>query len=71
MIPGILGIALLTDRVAATLRSPDWQSLLTLFVVAALVLTAGYLLSRQLLRLAKNKTGDADKKPARQNNSEA
>ena len=71
MVPGILGIALLTDRVAATLRSPDWQSSLTLLVVAALVLTAGYLLSRQLLRLAKNKTGDADEKPARQNNSEA
>ncbi len=70
MIPGILGIALLTDRVEATLRSPDWQSLLTLLLVAALVLTAGYLLSRQLLRLAKNKTGDVDKRPARQNNSE-
>ena len=70
MIPGILAIALLTDRVAATLRSPDWQTLLTLLVVATLVLTAGYLLSRQLLSLAKNKTGSSEEKQASQHNSE-
>jgi uncharacterized membrane protein YdjX (TVP38/TMEM64 family) len=54
MTPGILGVIALTDRVQATLRTPDWQTLLTLLVVAAVVFTAGYTLSRRLLELAKN-----------------
>ncbi len=54
MAPGILGIALVTDRVAATLRSPDWYTIMTLIVVAAVVLAAGYMLSRRLLKLARS-----------------
>lgn len=55
MMPGILGIALLTDRVQASLRTPDWENLLILVIVAAVVLTTGYLLSRKLLLLTKSK----------------
>ena len=61
MTPGILGITLLTDRVEATLRSPDWQTLLTLVIVAVLVFAAGYLLSKRLLTSAKNKAGSSIK----------
>lgn len=56
MTPGILGITLLTDRVQASLRSPDWQTLLTLLIVAAIVFVAGYLLSRKLLTLTKSQS---------------
>lgn len=52
MAPGILGITLVTERAAAVVRSPDWQTLLTLAAVAAVVIGVGYLLSRSLLRLA-------------------
>ncbi len=55
MTPGILGITLLTDRVQATLRSPDWTTLMTLLIAAAVVFAVGYLLSKKLLSLAKNK----------------
>ena len=60
MIPGLFGIALLTDRVEATIQSPDWQTLLTLIGVAAAVFTVGYLLSTRLLALAKNRGNDPD-----------
>ena len=53
MTPGILGVTLLTDRVEATLRTPDWQTLLTLVVVAAVVFAVGYLLSKGLLGQVK------------------
>lgn len=49
MTPGILGITLLTNRVEATLRSPDWKTIATLVVVALVVFSGGYLLSKRLL----------------------
>jgi len=61
MIPGILGITLLTDRVKATLRSPDWETLLTLVAVATVVFAVGYFISRHLLISANNK-GDSIEK---------
>lgn len=54
MTPGILGITLLTDRVSASLRSPDWQSLLSLVLVALVVFVAGYLLAKRLLNSARH-----------------
>ncbi len=54
MTPGILGITLLTDRVEATLRSPDWQTLLTLVIVAIIVFSFGYVLSKKLLNLTRS-----------------
>jgi len=61
--PGILGITLLTDRVEATMRSPDWQTMLTLVVAAVIVFTAGYFLSQKLLSLTGKKSSAADEKP--------
>jgi uncharacterized membrane protein YdjX (TVP38/TMEM64 family) len=60
MAPGILGITLVTDRAAATVRSPDWQTILTLVVVVAAVVAAGYLLSRRLLKLAGKSRKDLE-----------
>lgn len=54
LIPGILGVTLLTDRVGAMLKSPDWQSLLTLLLVGVAVFTIGYLLSKKLFSLSKD-----------------
>ena len=51
MAPGILGIVLLTDRVKAMFKTPDWTTLATLLLVAGLVFALGYLLSRRLLSL--------------------
>ena len=60
MAPGMLGITLVTDRTVAAIRSPDPETILTLILVAALVVAIGYLLSRRLLKLARNrvKTGE-------------
>ena len=71
MTPGILGVTLLTDRVEAPLRSPDWSTLLTLVMVAAMVFTAGYWLSRQLMKLAKNGNKTSAEKSPQQDNFEA
>lgn len=49
MTPGVLGVSLLTDRVEASMRSPDWQTLLTLIIVAILVFSVGYTLSKRLM----------------------
>ena len=62
MTPGIFGITLLTDRVQTTITSPDWQSLLSLIVVAVVFFAAAYLLSRRLLRLAGDKAADSTAK---------
>ncbi len=64
MIPGILGIALLTDRVQASLRTPDWENMVTLVIVAAVVFTTGYLLSRKLLIMTKSKSDTSTEKPS-------
>ncbi len=47
--PGVLGIVLLTDRVKATVQTPGWDTILTLVAVAAVVIVAGYFLSRALM----------------------
>ena len=60
MAPGMLGITLVTDRAVAAIRSPDVETILTLFLVAAVVITAGYLLSRRLLRLARSNGKNAE-----------
>ncbi len=52
MAPGILGITVVIDQAAKAIKSPDWQTVLTMVVVAALVIGAGYLLSRRLLAMA-------------------
>ena len=71
MTPGIVGVTLLTDRVEATLRSPDWSTLLTLVMVAAVVFTVGYWLSRQLMTLAKNGNKTSTEESVQQDNSGA
>lgn len=53
IIPGILGITLVADRVLATLRSPGLMTILALALVAAIVLTASYILSRYLESLSE------------------
>lgn len=55
MTPGILGVTLLTDRVKASLRSPDWQTVLSLVLVAAVVFAVGYLLAKRLLASARHR----------------
>jgi phosphatidylserine/phosphatidylglycerophosphate/cardiolipin synthase-like enzyme/uncharacterized membrane protein YdjX (TVP38/TMEM64 family) len=50
MTPGMVAIIALTDRVAATLRSPDLVSLGTLALVALVIIVVGTLLIRRLLR---------------------
>ena len=61
VIPGILGIALLTDRVKASVQTPGWDTLTTLALVGAGVITAGYFLSRVLMdRVGKAGEGDPD-----------
>lgn len=61
MTPGILGITLLTDRVVASLRSPDWQSVVSLVLVAAVVFVSGYLLTKRLLRLSNPDQAETEK----------
>jgi phosphatidylserine/phosphatidylglycerophosphate/cardiolipin synthase-like enzyme/membrane protein YqaA with SNARE-associated domain len=61
MAPGIFGVVLLTDRVKAMLESPDWTTLATLLLVAALVFACGYVLSRHLLRLDPEKSAAEDR----------
>lgn len=60
MIPGILGVTILTDRVDATLKSPDWQTILTLIVASIVVLTVGYILSKRLFSLASNSSDKSE-----------
>lgn len=62
MAPGMLAIALLADRAAASLRDPHWANLLTLILVAVGILLAGYLLSRQLLGRARGGSDRAQDK---------
>jgi phosphatidylserine/phosphatidylglycerophosphate/cardiolipin synthase-like enzyme/uncharacterized membrane protein YdjX (TVP38/TMEM64 family) len=50
MAPGMVAIIALTDRVAATLRSPGLISIGSLALVALIVIVAGTLLTRRLLR---------------------
>ena len=59
MAPGILGITLVTDQAAKAIKSPDWQTVLTMIVVAAVVIGAGYLLSRRLLTMTKASDDDS------------
>jgi uncharacterized membrane protein YdjX (TVP38/TMEM64 family) len=54
MTPGILGVTLLTDRIRASLSSPDWQTLVSLVLVAIVVFVAGYLLAKHLLSAAQH-----------------
>ncbi|MFA7387361.1 MAG: VTT domain-containing protein [Thiohalobacteraceae bacterium] len=56
MVPGMFAIVLLVDRAAASLRSPSWQNILTLILVASAVILAGVLLSRHLLNRAEAAT---------------
>lgn len=53
MTPGMFGVTLLTDRVEATLLEPGWETILTLIVVAILVFTIGFFLSRKLFDLGQ------------------
>jgi len=64
MIPGILGVTLLTDRVEATVRSPNWISLISLMLVAAVIFTLGYVLVKHLLTQSKQQ-GNTQKRPPR------
>ncbi|MBD3670054.1 MAG: VTT domain-containing protein [Gammaproteobacteria bacterium] len=49
MTPGIAGVILVTDRVTASFVSPDVETIISLVVVAAIVFTTGYFLSRKLV----------------------
>ena len=62
MTPGILGTTLLTDRVKALLQSPGLVTVATLIAAGAVVLAAGYLLSRRLLKID---AGEARRKTTR------
>lgn len=55
IIPGIIGVTLLADRVLAALQSPDAGTIAGLVAVAAIVLSASYVLSRYLVSLSKEK----------------
>jgi uncharacterized membrane protein YdjX (TVP38/TMEM64 family) len=61
MVPGLAAIALLVERAAASLRDPHWSNILTLVLVAAGILLAGYLLSRRLVARAEGATGRPDR----------
>jgi phospholipase D1/2 len=50
MAPGMIAVIALTDRVAATLRSPDLVSIGTLALVALAIVIVGTLLTRKLLQ---------------------
>ncbi|BCA79308.1 VTT domain-containing protein [Desulfuromonas sp. AOP6] len=62
MTPGIIGIALLTDRAKAAIETPDWTTTLSLILVAAVIFAIGFLLSRILLKVDKKtqKAGGED-----------
>jgi uncharacterized membrane protein YdjX (TVP38/TMEM64 family) len=61
MVPGLAAIALLVERAAASLRDPHWSNILTLVLVAAGILLAGYLFSRRLVARAEGATGRPDR----------
>ncbi len=54
MTPGIAAIALLTDRVQATLQDPQTGTVALLGVIALLVLLSSFLLSRYLLKYSED-----------------
>lgn len=54
LIPGVTAVAILTDRVQATLADPQPEAILLLAGIAALILGASYFLSRYLLRLRES-----------------
>jgi uncharacterized membrane protein YdjX (TVP38/TMEM64 family) len=53
LVPGITAIALLTDRVQATLEDPNMETVLILVLISAVIITIGYLLSRYLIKLGR------------------
>lgn len=55
LIPGIMAIALLTDRVKATIEDPQPETVIFLIVIAILVIAIGYILSRYLVKLGKHR----------------
>lgn len=58
MVPGVLAIALLVDRVSASIQTPDLENIITLVVVAVAVILSAFVLSRQLLRRAEQAAAD-------------
>lgn len=64
MTPGIFAITILVDRVGATLRTPDWQTVLAVVLVAFAIFTAGYFLSKRLLMLAGKKAAETTQEEA-------
>lgn len=50
MAPGIAGVILVTNRVKASLLSPNWETIASLIVVAGVVISGAYWLSRKLMR---------------------
>ena len=50
MIPGVIAIALLTDRLKATMDSPDPATIALLVLVIIFIVLAGYLISRFMRR---------------------
>lgn len=50
IIPGITAIALLTDRIKATLQSPDLFTIMLLIVVATVIVATSIMASRLLMR---------------------
>jgi uncharacterized membrane protein YdjX (TVP38/TMEM64 family) len=50
LVPGITGIAILTDRIQATMDNPDTTTILLLVLVIVLVLSIGYSISRYIKR---------------------
>ena len=53
LIPGITAIALLTDRVQATLQDPQPSTVMILIAISAVIITIGYMLSRYLIKLGR------------------
>lgn len=63
VIPGILAIALLTDRVKASVETPGWETLTTLVVAGGGVLIVGYFLSKALIARVGTTDDDAQSTP--------
>jgi phosphatidylserine/phosphatidylglycerophosphate/cardiolipin synthase-like enzyme/uncharacterized membrane protein YdjX (TVP38/TMEM64 family) len=65
LLPGTLAIALLVDRVSASLREPNATNLLTLMVVAVAVIAATFVLSRHLLQRSADEKQEQEDKATR------
>jgi phosphatidylserine/phosphatidylglycerophosphate/cardiolipin synthase-like enzyme/uncharacterized membrane protein YdjX (TVP38/TMEM64 family) len=57
MIPGIAGVTLITERVTSFIRTPDWYTFLSLFLVVTIVFVLGYLLAHKLMSHVGKKSG--------------